>query len=62
MLQSTELTPGNSGDYDFREELNLIKCYKAKVVNNKNMEVIGWGDGSRKHANNFSLCGRVHAI
>ena len=41
MLQSTELTPGNSGDYDFREELNLIKHYKAKVVNNKNLEVTG---------------------
>lgn len=56
MLQSTELTFGNSGDYNCREKSNVLKHYKAKLANNKNRKVTGWEVGSRKNANNFSLC------
>lgn len=49
-LQSIELTLGNSGNYDFREELNVIK---AKVSSNKTLEAIEWGDESQS-VNNLS--------
>lgn len=40
MLSSTELILGDSRNADFREELTVIKCYKAKVVSNKNLRAI----------------------